>query len=129
MPEGGQMNSIDINVAPRREPAPTSTKLDGRHRLTDEQLAQFWRDGFVYPVTLYTPEEMKRLWRETRIALADRTYAAYPTDNLTDGFGGVTNISNYDRHLDVESLARHITHPEIIGKVTSILGPDVMTWR
>lgn len=123
------MNSFGTEVAARPQVAPLNTKLDGRYGLTDDQLAQFWRDGFVYPVTLYTPEEMKRLWREVRIALADRSHAAYPTDNLTDGFGGVTNISNYDRHLDVEALARHITHPEIIGKVASILGPDIMTWR
>jgi len=123
------MNMMQTDVVRSGASQSTVTKLDKRYCLDDQQLAQFWRDGFVYPVTLYTPEEMKKVWREVRIALADRSSAAYPTDNLTDGFGGVTNISNYDRHLDVETLARHITHPEIIGKVASILGPDIMTWR
>ncbi|MDR6594006.1 non-heme Fe2+,alpha-ketoglutarate-dependent halogenase [Saccharothrix longispora] len=42
---------------------------------------------------------------------------------------GVTNLSNYDRHLDVDFLAEHITRPEIVDRVSSILGPDVLCWR
>nr|WP_330208589.1 MULTISPECIES: chlorinating enzyme [unclassified Pseudomonas] len=42
---------------------------------------------------------------------------------------GITNLSNYDRHLDVDFLAEHITRPEIVDRVSSILGRDTLCWR
>jgi len=42
---------------------------------------------------------------------------------------GSTNLSNYDRHLDIDFLAEHITRPEIVDRVSSILGPDTLCWR
>ncbi|MFH9663534.1 phytanoyl-CoA dioxygenase family protein [Streptomyces sp. NPDC017248] len=42
---------------------------------------------------------------------------------------GNTNISNYDRHLDSTFLADHICRPEIVDRVRSVLGPDVLNWR
>ena len=42
---------------------------------------------------------------------------------------GNTNIANYDRHLDSAFLADHICRPEIVDRVTAVLGPDVLCWR
>jgi non-heme Fe2+,alpha-ketoglutarate-dependent halogenase len=52
--------------------------------------------------------------------------AIYGGPRKTDG---VTDLANYDRHLDVDFLAEHITRPEIVDRVASILGPDVLCWR
>jgi non-heme Fe2+,alpha-ketoglutarate-dependent halogenase len=42
---------------------------------------------------------------------------------------GNTNIANYDRHLDSAFLADHMCRPEIVNRVSSILGPNVLCWR
>ncbi len=93
--------------------------------LTDNELKSFWQNGFISPITVYTPEEMKAIWRKIRVNLLDRSHASYALDS----FGAVTNIANYDRHLDIDLLSDHVTHPAIVGKVCSILGENVLNWR
>lgn len=93
--------------------------------LSDEEIARFHRQGFIGPFTLYPPEEMREIWRKTRLQMLDRSHAVYPDDELS----GATNISNYDRHLDNDFLAAHIGKREIVERVASILGPDVICWR
>jgi non-haem Fe2+, alpha-ketoglutarate-dependent halogenase len=46
-----------------------------------------------------------------------------------DAISGATNIANYDRHLDSSFLADHICRPEIVHRVASVLGPNVLCWR
>jgi len=101
----------------------TSEKTD--FRLTAEELEQFERDGYIGPIKIYEPEEMEERWNTIRRQLPDRSRAIYPDDAI----GGVTNISNYDRHLDIDLLSEHIMREEIVDRVVSILGPDVLCWR
>ncbi|MBZ5491932.1 MAG: chlorinating enzyme [Acidobacteriia bacterium] len=93
--------------------------------LTAEELKNFHELGYAGPFTVYQPDEMKTLWRRERLQLMDRSKAVYNTEALS----GNTNIANYDRHLDSPFLADHITRPEIVDRVTSVLGPDVLCWR
>lgn len=93
--------------------------------LTDEELAQFDRDGVIGPFTIYEPEEMDEYWKQTRLAVLNRSNAAYPLDEVS----GTTNIANYDRHLDVDFLSRHVCNPKIVDRVVSILGRNVLCWR
>lgn len=95
-------------------------------RLTQAELNQFHQQGYLGPFTLYSPEEMNQHWKEARLKLLDRSCAIYQPDAATSGS---TNISNYDRHLDVDFLAEHIVRNEIVDRVSSILGPDVICWR
>jgi non-haem Fe2+, alpha-ketoglutarate-dependent halogenase len=97
-----------------------------RHPLTSDELQLFHQLGYAGPFKVYEPEEMDRLWRRERIRLMDRTNAAYslPSDQYE-----ITNIANYDRHLDNDFLADHVCRPEIADRVSSILGPDVLCWR
>lgn len=99
---------------------------ESRFYLSPEETAQFHRQGFIGPFTLYQPDEMRAIWRKTRLRLLDRSSAAYQPD---EAISGSTNISNYDRHLDDEFLADHICRSEIVDRVSSILGPDVICWR
>jgi non-heme Fe2+,alpha-ketoglutarate-dependent halogenase len=94
--------------------------------LTPEELERFHAQGFIGPFKVYEVEEMRQLWRKERIQLMDRSMAAYQGEAAESGN---TNISNYDRHLDSAMLADHITRPEIVDRVTSVLGPDVLCWR
>jgi non-heme Fe2+,alpha-ketoglutarate-dependent halogenase len=93
--------------------------------LTSDELASFHARGYAGPFTIYQPDEMKAIWRRERLQLLDRSKAVYSTEALS----GNTNIANYDRHLDSLFLAEHITRPEIVDRVVSVLGPDVLCWR
>ena len=93
--------------------------------LSPEELNSFEKNGFIGPFSIYSPEEMDSLWDKIRRKIPDRSYAAYPVDSQ----GGVTNISNYDRHLDIDELASHICNRHIVDRVVSILGDNVLCWR
>lgn len=102
------------------------SKSAGQFALTGEELAAFHRNGYAGPFNLYEPDEIKKKWARTRLELLDRSAAVYRDDAA---ISGGTNIANYDRHLDHGLLAEHITRPEIVDRVASILGPDVLCWR
>lgn len=36
---------------------------------------------------------------------------------------------NYDRHLDLQALNQIINNPKVVHRISSILGPDVLSWR
>jgi non-heme Fe2+,alpha-ketoglutarate-dependent halogenase len=95
-------------------------------KLTPTELADFQRNGYAGPFTLYEPSEMADRWREARLKLLDRSHAVY---QASEAISQGTNISNYDRHLDNSFLAEHIARPEIVNRVASILGSDVICWR
>ncbi|MFC7307908.1 chlorinating enzyme [Streptomyces monticola] len=94
--------------------------------LSTEEIAQFHRDGYLGPFDLYEPGEMEKNLRALRPKLLNTRKAIYAQDRAVSG---VTNLANYDRHLDVDFLGDHITRPEIVHRVSSLLGPDVLCWR
>ncbi len=101
------------------------------YSLTPEQLKHFHERGYIAPIRVYEPDDIRERWRRERIRLLDRTHAVYqhagaeidPTIKQ-----GVT-IANYDRHLDNPFLSEHVCKPEIVDRVVSILGPNVVCWR
>src|SRR6266481_2926820 len=103
----------------------TQASTERAYALTEEETARFRRDGFFGPFKVYEIDEMRASWQRERLNMLDRSHAAYTADAA---MAGNTNISNYDRHLDMEFLARHITRPQIVDRVTSVLGPDVLCW-
>jgi non-haem Fe2+, alpha-ketoglutarate-dependent halogenase len=94
--------------------------------LTSKELEQFHRDGYIGPFDLYEEEEMESHLRKLRPKLLSTKNAIYSQRGAASG---VTNLANYDRHLDIDFLAQHITRPEIVDRIASILGPDVLCWR
>lgn len=96
------------------------------YALSTDEVERFNRDGYIGPFDVYQPDEMDRRLRSLRARLIDTRNAIYSSDEAASG---VTNLANYDRHLDVDFLAEHITRPEIVDRVTSILGPDTLCWR
>ncbi len=93
--------------------------------LSPEELAAFHENGYAGPFKMYEPDEIRQIWRRQRLKLMDRSHAAYPVDTLS----GNTNLANYDRHLDNDFLAEHIGRPEIVDRMISVLGPDILMWR
>ncbi len=105
---------------------PTQDSQIVNFSLTADELAEFHRRGYAGPFTLYEPAEIKRIWRRERVRLMDRSAAVYRD---TAAKSGVTNIANYDRHLDNTFLADHVCRSEIVDRVSSVLGPNVLCWR
>jgi len=94
--------------------------------LTSDELARFHQQGYFGPFKVYEIDEMRASWRQERFRLMDRSNAIYREEAASSGN---TNISNYDRHMDSDFLAEHICRPEIVDRVSSVLGPDVLCWR
>jgi non-haem Fe2+, alpha-ketoglutarate-dependent halogenase len=94
--------------------------------LTAEEVASFHQRGYAGPFTLYEPEEITQIWRKERLRMLDRSAAVYQEELARSG---ATNIANYDRHLDSSFLADHVCRPEIVQRVASIMGPDLLCWR
>jgi non-haem Fe2+, alpha-ketoglutarate-dependent halogenase len=86
--------------------------------LSESEKDFFYQNGFAGPFTLYEPEEMTRIWEGVRMDLLDTSKAPFPESKL-----------NYDRHLDIPVLNQMISHPKIVDRISSILGPDVLSWR
>ncbi|GAA4092589.1 chlorinating enzyme [Nonomuraea soli] len=102
------------------------SRVQGAHAMNREELKDFHQRGYFGPFKVYEIDEMRAMWRRERLRLMDRSNAAYGDEGAA---AGNTNIANYDRHLDSEFLADHISRPEIVDRVTSVLGPDVLCWR
>lgn len=87
------------------------------------EVAAFHERGYWGPFAVYEPDEMRSAWRRERLRLLDRSRAAYGVE------AGDSSIANYDRHLDSAFLADHVCRPELVDRVSSVLGPDVLCWR
>jgi len=94
--------------------------------MSPDELKRFHELGYHGPFTVYEQDEIKRIWRRERIKLLDRSAAVYHEEMAQSG---VTNIANYDRHLDQDFLADHIGQAAIVDRVASVLGPDLLCWR
>lgn len=97
--------------------------VHGAFFLSRDELAQFHTRGYLGPFTLFDPAEMQAHWKRERLQLFDRSKVVYP-----DAKPG-TGVYDYDRHLDNAFLADVVCRPEIVQRMASILGPDVICWR
>jgi non-heme Fe2+,alpha-ketoglutarate-dependent halogenase len=95
---------------------------NSQFNLSQEELALFRENGYAGPFDLYDSAEIKKAYKNLRGDLFDRTHAIYSLENTS-------RLAGYDRHLDVDFFSKHIMKPQIVQKMTSILGPDVVCWR
>lgn len=96
--------------------------------LSPKELEAFHQKGYIGPFTLYTPEEMKEIFKDLRLKLLNTKSAIYhnPQENLPPN---MASLFGYDRHLDVPFLAELIGKKEIVQKLTNILGENILCWR
>lgn len=85
--------------------------------LTQEEIQFFKENGFVGPFKIYEPQEAKEILKAIRLKNLDRSKAIFDND------------VNYDRHFDISELSQHICRPEIVQKLQSIAGSDILCWR
>jgi non-heme Fe2+,alpha-ketoglutarate-dependent halogenase len=80
---------------------------------------QFFKDnGFVGPFDLYEPEDAVRRWNKAKIEMV-----------LSPNKPHNSTIINYDRHLDCGTLSEHVCRPEIVSRLRSLIGDDILCWK
>ena len=95
--------------------APFVTRL--RFPLQAAEVEAYHRDGVLGPFQLVPPEQMAPLRQQILcevIAPAER---------------GDADLHYHDRHLDHRVVCRLCRGPELVDRVASLLGPDLMVWR
>lgn len=86
--------------------------------LTEDQVEFFKENGFVGPFDLYPPDEAPLLWDRAKVEMV-----------LSKNKPHNSTVINYDRHLDCNTLSEHISRPEIVHKLRSLIGNDILCWK
>jgi non-heme Fe2+,alpha-ketoglutarate-dependent halogenase len=86
--------------------------------LSEAEVASFRQNGFIGPFDLYEPTEAPRRWNQAKIEMV---LSANKPHNST--------IINYDRHLDCATLSEHVCRPEIVSRLRSLIGNDILCWK
>ncbi len=85
-------------------------------KLTQQQLAQFDRDGYLFFPSHFTPEEIKKLTDEV-----PHLYAQDRPENVREK--GKTSVrTNFAAHMYSEPFARLARHPRMVEPVEQLFG-------
>lgn len=95
----------------------SNSKATGPRRVESDK-AFFDENGYMGPFEICPPEVADATWRQVRLELLDKADAVYGDNEM-----------NYDRHLDIKALSDIVSHPAIISRVQSVLGPNLLCWR
>jgi non-haem Fe2+, alpha-ketoglutarate-dependent halogenase len=87
-------------------------------QFTEQDIATFYRDGFLGPITLWTPEEMVDIRRRV-VSVLDRPSAVYPQ----------AENKLRDRYIDAPEFWEVINMPQLKERLAQLLGPDLLVWR
>jgi ectoine hydroxylase len=88
-------------------------------KLTDEQIAQFDRDGYLFFPGLFTPDEVRVLTDAVPALFAQRR-----PENVREKTGDVVR-TNFAAHMYSEPFAKLARHPRMVEPVTQLFGEDV----
>ena len=83
--------------------------------LTDEQVEQYERDGYVYPLRAFGEADAQAL--RARIESFEAEQACEAQQALV-----------FKAHLPFRWLSDVITHPRILDAVEDVLGPNLLCW-
>lgn len=93
----------------------SETENRTENHLSDEQVVKFHEQGYLGPFELCSPDEMEQYRKQIpKEARRESEYAGPPSR---------------DRHLDCPSVYDLCSHPALVDRLASILGPDVTLWR
>lgn len=83
--------------------------------LTEQQVAAFQRDGFLFPIPVMTAEEARRYRRELE------------TYEQSNG-GPISSNMRHKVHLLFTWANALVHHPKILDAIEDVLGPDILCW-
>lgn len=86
--------------------------------LTEEEVRSFQENGFIGPFDLYDRSGAPGLWNKAKLEMV-----------LSKNKPHESTIINYDRHLDCDTLSDHVTRPEIVHRLRSLMGDDILCWK
>ena len=87
-----------------------------QYKLTQEQIAQFDREGYLFFPGLFTPEEIQVLIDEV-----PRLYAQHRPENVREK-GSEAVRTNFAAHMYSKPFARLARHPRMVESVMQIFG-------
>ncbi len=127
--------NLPVTMKPRAEsPEPW--------RMSEQEIASFWKNGFSGPHVLMTPEEMGalqahmwKMWEKPSTTYPPGTYE-YVGNTDSAGAGEMSNqeyatkgLNARDKHLEDGQLLDLYAHPAIVERIAQLLGPDLLLWR
>lgn len=99
-----------------------------REELSPAEVARFREDGFLGgPYYLCSPTEMAALREriDREVLATDPPFAhVIPEDEVRRG-----STRRQWRHLDQRLVYDLCAHPSVVGRIASLLGPDLVLWR
>ncbi len=91
-----------------------------RPGLTQAQSAQYWKDGYLFPLDILPPEDVKAARAELEQIENDWQAADLPLP--------LNTYKRVNAHLVMPLAARLALDTRILDRVEGILGPDIMVW-
>jgi len=96
------------------------TKAPTETTLTQAQIDQYWRDGYLYPLPALDAAEAAAARTELEMLERDWLAAGLPQP--------LNTYKRVNAHCVTRLAARLAQHPRILDQVEGILGPNLMIW-
>ncbi|WP_170412227.1 phytanoyl-CoA dioxygenase family protein [Ruegeria arenilitoris] len=90
------------------------------HALTVNQSKKYWEDGFLFPLTVFSPDEIAEIRAEFEQLETDWLSADLPLP--------LNTYKRVNAHLVIPLAARVAQDPQVLDVVEGVLGPDIMVW-
>ncbi|WP_170574461.1 phytanoyl-CoA dioxygenase family protein [Ruegeria atlantica] len=88
--------------------------------LTDAQTEQYWKDGFLFPLTVFSQDEAADIRLELEQLEQDWLTADLPLP--------LNTYKRVNAHLVIPLAAKIALDPRVLDLVEGVLGPDIMIW-
>ncbi|WP_226689423.1 phytanoyl-CoA dioxygenase family protein [Ruegeria arenilitoris] len=90
------------------------------HALTVNQSKKYWEDGFLFPLTVFSPDEIAEIRAEFEQLETDWLSADLPLP--------LNTYKRVNAHLVIPLAARVAQDQRVLDVVEGVLGPDIMVW-
>jgi non-heme Fe2+,alpha-ketoglutarate-dependent halogenase len=87
--------------------------------LSDTQIAQYRREGYLSPIDCLTPTETRHF--RGRLEAFEREQG--------DTFGRLPNLVRSKSHMLFTWMADLVRHPKVLDAVESVIGPDILIYH
>jgi len=89
-------------------------------KLTDAQIAQYWDNGYLYPIPAIPPEDAVEMRAELEALEAEWLDNGLPRS--------LNQYKRVNAHCVIPLAARVAADPRVLDVVEGILGPDILVW-
>ena len=122
------------------------TIVDDKYRLSEEQIYSFYKNGFIGPFTIISPEEAESIKAHLVKQLENTESQVYPYSQgffeiqtkdksipadkeLSNRKIAIRGMNMRDRYLEDPVLLSLFKHPALTERCAQLLGPDLLLWR